>query len=332
MSEISLGQFLKNVFDYSTGKPVQQQPGKVANENFQRAQNEAMKMVQQTAQNIAQNFVRQQDILNTQMMLKELSAQERSWLMKNMFNFPENINQLLENFITQGKAVSAQELSLLMNQEIDISKLLLMLQNSGKNASEKLAKMITTLNQSGIFNTQQLKEMSVLINACIPANDASPAQILKSLMIMYLPFIPLNESAGFSFGASESKDGKKSAGDDTISIIITTKNFGIIKIFLYKASEAYNIDVSCNEDFPKEQLNDALKSENGIPLNEAPVYTVRKDIKEDTEKNHELKVEFSKSSKITPQLLIIVHTIIKIITDIDNKSSLNENRKEQLND
>ena len=50
MSEISLGQFIKNVFDYSTGKMPAQQPGKVANENFQRAQNEAMKMVQQTAQ------------------------------------------------------------------------------------------------------------------------------------------------------------------------------------------------------------------------------------------------------------------------------------------
>ena len=98
MSDLSLGQFLKNVFDYSTGKPVQQQPGKVANENFQRAQNEAMKMVQQTAQNITQNFVQQQNILQTQMMLKELSRTEQSWLMKHMFDFPENIAQLLEQF------------------------------------------------------------------------------------------------------------------------------------------------------------------------------------------------------------------------------------------
>lgn len=124
MSELSLGQFIKNVFDYSTGKPVQQQPGKVANENFQRAQNEAMKMVQQTAQNITQNFVRQQDILNTQMMLKELSNVERSWLMKNMFNFPENLSQLIEQIVTQGKTVTAQELAALMKQDIDISKTL----------------------------------------------------------------------------------------------------------------------------------------------------------------------------------------------------------------
>ena len=65
-----------------------QQPGKVANEKFQRAQNEAMKMVQQTAQNIANNMARQQDILNTQMMLKQLTNTEQSWLMKHMFDFP----------------------------------------------------------------------------------------------------------------------------------------------------------------------------------------------------------------------------------------------------
>ena len=187
MSDLSLGQFLKNVFDYSTGKPVQQQPGKVANENFQRAQNETMKMVQQTAQNITQNFVQQQNILQTQMMLKELSRTEQSWLMKHMFDFPENIAQLLEQIVTNGKTVSAQELASLMKQELDISKILVLLQTNGKTALEKVAKMIATMNQSGIFNTQQLKEMSVLINACIPANDASQTQILKSLMIMYLP-------------------------------------------------------------------------------------------------------------------------------------------------
>ena len=95
MSDLSLGQFLKNVFDYSTGKPVQQQPGKVANENFQRAQQEAMKMVQQTAQNITQNLVQQQNILQTKMMLKELSLSQQSWLMRHLFDFPENIAQLL---------------------------------------------------------------------------------------------------------------------------------------------------------------------------------------------------------------------------------------------
>lgn len=328
MSELSLGQFIKNVFDYSTGKPVQQQPGKVANENFQRAQNEAMKMVQQTAQNITQNFVRQQDILNTQMMLKELSNAERSWLMKNMFNFPENLSQLIEQIVTQGKTVTAQELAVLMKQDIDISKILVLLQTNGKAALEKLQKMITTMNQSGIYDTRQLKEMSVLINACIPANDASQAQILKSLMVMYLPWLPLNESAGFNFGADSAEEGKKGAGEESITIIITTKNYGEIKVFLFMAQNGVNMDITCSEDFPKERFNEAIKGENAIHLSENPVYTTRKSNSDEDAK--ELKVEFSKSAKITPQLLIIVHAIIKIVTELDNTGTLQEKRKEEL--
>ena len=327
MGEISLGQFLKNVFDYSTGKPVQHQPGKVANENFQRAQNEAMKMVQQTAQNITQNFVRQQDVLNTQMMLKELSNLERSWLMKNMFNFPENLSQLLEQITTQGKNVTLPQLNILMSQELDISKLLLLLQTNGKVASEKLAKMIATLNQSGIFNTQQLKEMSVLINACIPANDAAPAQILKTVMIMYLPWLPVNENVSFDFSDNDSQDSKKSAGDETITIIVNTKTFGQVKIFLYTAENGYNMDVSCSEKFPKDRFIELLKNENAIHLQENPVFTIRKSTEEN---NKELKVEFSKSTKITPQLLIIVHATIKVLTELDNIGSLQEKRKESL--
>lgn len=329
MAEINLGQFLKNVFDYSTGKPVQQQPGKVANENFQRAQNEAMKMVQQTAQNIAQNFVRQQDVLNTQMMLKELSNVERSWLMRNMFNFPENISRLMEQIVSQGKTLTAQQLTALMTQEIDISKLLMLLQTNGKGALDKLGKMITTLNQSGIFNTQQLKEMSVLINACIPANDATQAQILKTVMVMYLPWLPLNESIGFNFGAEADSEGKKSAGEDTITILITTKNYGLVKIFLYMTDGgSCNMDVNCSQDFPKDRFNEAVKNENGIPLKEQALFTTRKSSAIDDAK--ELKVEFSKSSKITPQLLIIVHALIKIVTEIDNMGTLKEKRKEEL--
>lgn len=113
----------------------------------------------------------------------------------------------------------------------------MLLQTTGKAALEKLQKMITTMNQSGIYDTRQLKEMSVLINACIPANDASQAQILKSLMVMYLPWLPLNESAGFNFGADSAEEGKKGAGEESITIIITTKNYGEIKVFLFIAAK-----------------------------------------------------------------------------------------------
>ncbi len=70
--------------------------------------------------------------------------------------------------------------------------------------------------------------------------------------------------------------GKKSAGEDTITIIITTKNYGIVKIFLYNNEQGYSMDVNCSDTFPKERFNEVVKVENALHLSENPSYTVKK--------------------------------------------------------
>ena len=145
---------------------------------------------------------------------------------------------------------------------------------------------------------------------------------------MYLPWLPLNESAGFSFGAEEESEGEKKNGEDSITIIITTKNFGIIKLVLFKEAEGYHLAINCAENFPKERFNAEIKGENAIHLESTPTYTTRKS--EDEEKSDELKVEFAQTTKITPQLLIIVHSIIRIITELDNIGTLEAKRKQEI--
>lgn len=328
MSEIGLGQFIKNVFDYSTGKPVQQQPGKVANQNFQNAQNEAMKTVQKVAQNIVQNMTTQQDIMNTQMQLRAMSDVERSLLLKQLFDFPSNIKDLLQTLVSDGKQISAKELSLLMTQNIDLSKLIQLMQTNGKTALEKIAKMIATMNQSGIFDTKQLKEMSVLVNACIPANDASAMQVMKNLMIMYLPWIPINAPAEFNSSMEEDFDKKKTSSEDDITITITTKNYGVVKVLLFKDGETLNLDVNCVDSFPKDIFKSTVDSELSGTINKPDItFTTRKT---EEEKNTEASVSFSKASKISPQLLILAHLVIKVVMDIDNKAVIRDKRKEML--
>lgn len=331
MNEIGLGQFIKNVFDYSTGKQPTQQPGKIANENFQKAQNNALQQLNQTVRNITQNLAQQQDILYTQMQLKELSNIEKSMLLKHLFDFPENIKDIIAFLTTENKTLTAKELQLLMTQPLDLSKLIVLLQTQGKTALEKISKMISIMNQSGIYNTQQLKELSVLINACIPANDANTSQVLKSFMLMYLPWLPINAANDFNLIAEGSDEQKTSTEEDSIFIYITTKNYGLVKILLYKEESSFNIDVNCCEDFPKEKFSAAISSKSedaSLNIKSKVIYTTRKNSSE--EKNDEAKVEFSKSSKITPQLLIIIHSIIKIVLEIDAQGTLDKNRKELI--
>lgn len=328
MSEVNLGQFIKNVFDYSTGKQPAAQSGKVAHENFQNAQNELVKQVNQTVQNLARNFVQQQDVMMTQMQLKELTQMERAMLLKSLFDFPSNIKDIAQFLATESKAISAKELQLLMSQPMDISKLIVLLQTNGKNASDKIAKMIATMHQSGIYDTKQLKEMATIINACIPAADAPASQVLKSFMIMYLPWLPISSATEFNFTAESEDEKKSSEGEDSISILITTKNYGLVKIFLFKDEGKYNIDINCNEEFPKDKFNSAIKlsgEDASVNINEKIVYTTRKVSDED--KKEEAKVDFSKSAKVSPQLLIVIHAIIKIVMEIDSQGVVDEARK-----
>ena len=97
---------------------------------------------------------------------------------------------------------------------------------------------------------------------------------------------------------------------------------------LFKESEGFHLAINCSENFPKERFNAEIKSENALHLESNPTYTTRKS--ENEEKSDELKVEFAQTTKITPQLLIIVHAIIRIVTELDNIGSLEAKRKQEI--
>lgn len=331
MSEIGLGQFIKNAFNYSIGKPVNQQPSQSANENFQKAQQNTMKMLNETMQNIQNNFVRHADIMNTQMQLKQLNSMERQMLLKDLFNFPKDIKDLLVNFLKENASatmLSTKDLNALMSQTLDMSKLMLLLQTNGKSAAEKMTKMIATLNQSGIYNTQQLKELTALINACIPSADTTPAAMIKSLMIMYLPWLPLNEQTSFNIGY-EADEKQNSDSENVVTIMINTKSFGLVKVMIFKDANDLHIEVNCSEEFPKKEFQESIKSEaTGYDLDSGVSFTTRKSSGKEEKKDADINI--TQAAKVSPHLLLIIHTVINLIMKLDKNAQLVEGRSRQL--
>lgn len=332
MSEIGLGQFIKNAFNYSIGKPVNQQPTQSAQENFQKAQQNTMKMINETVQNIQRNFVQQTDVMNTQMQLKLLNSMERSMMLKDLYNFPRDMKDLML-LLVKDNAMStvllAKDMNALLSQTLDLSKLMVLLQTSGKGAAEKLTKIIQTLNQSGIYNTQQLKEMTALINACIPTAETSQAVMLKNLMIMYLPWLPLSDPNGLNIGFEEEDEKKGSDSENVVTITITTKSFGLVKATIFKDNSDLNIEINCTENFPKKEFQEAIKTEStGYDLNSGLSFTTRKSTEQTTK--DEASINITKSAKISPHLLLIIHTVINLIMALDKKAQLVENRSEMV--
>lgn len=332
MSEINLGQFIKNAFNYSIGKPVTQQPTKTSQENFQKAQQQVARLVNETMQNIQTNFVRQADILNTQNLLRQLNSFEQSAMMKDLYSFPRDMKDLMLLLVKEGanlSAANAKDLNALLSQTLDMSKLMILLQTSGKNAAEKLTKMITTLNQSGIYNTQQLKEMTALINACIPAADTQPAAMLKNLMVMYLPWLPLHEQGTFNLQVADESEKKGSDSENIVTITVNTSTYGMIRATIYLEGKKLDVEINCPENFPKNEFKETLAHEaTGYDMESGISFTTRKS--NDSSEKKETNVSITNSSKISPHLLLIIHMVINAIMALDKKAQLVVDREKKM--
>ena len=67
---------------------------------------------------------------------------------------------------------------------MDISKLIAFLQQNGETGKQNLLNLIVTINKAGFTHTEQLKELSYIINACMPSAQNSTATIMKNLILL----------------------------------------------------------------------------------------------------------------------------------------------------
>ena len=102
----------------------------------------------------------------------------------------------------------------------NISKLIL--QNSKQAVAELIISMASASKQG--MSNEQIRETLAIINSCIAmAESDNPTQTLKSLMMLYLPWLPLNEGVGFDLEITP-PDGENESNDSKLTVLIQTKN------------------------------------------------------------------------------------------------------------
>lgn len=203
----------------------------------------------------------------------------------------------------------------------DISKLIL--QNS-KQAVAALIISMASASKQGMSN-EQIQETLSVINSCISmAESNNPAQTLKSLMMLYLPWLPLNEGIGFDLEITP-ESGENDSNDSKLTVLIQTKNFGNIKgVFTLTTSNSVDVYIICSENFPKKILQKSLMDESSSHAMNTNI-----DIEEITPKGeeinetHETKVNLSATNEMNPYLLLMAHSFIRNTILIDNNASLN---------
>ena len=266
-----------------------------------------------------------------------INSADKVIILKDLLNIPKDIKDFLL-MMTNQTQTQVQDMQKLVNtllaSNVDISKILHFLHNNGKEANSKLLQMIASFNQSGAnVNTDELKQLMSLINAFIPSSSAPQNQALKNLLILYLPWLPLSENTGFQLEVGDSdKEQSEKASEDSISILISTENFGRVKVLLYKES-AENIEVqfSCSKSFPKDEVMDLLKKETGeYNLKMQIGFEENENLKLDETAKQEQQISMNAGNKVNSFLVLMAHFVVKTVLGVDKSYSLREKRKEMI--
>lgn len=284
---------------------------------------------------------------------------DRSIFIKNLLGLPPNLSQILFNAQNPSNPINGGTLGignlnqdLLQNQKTlaalfgeaapaanlpaqqeatilffsgmismsNISKLIL--QNSKQAVAELIISMASASKQG--MSNDQIRETLSIINSCIAmAEKDNPTQTLKSLMMLYLPWLPLNEGVGFDLEITP-PDGETELNDSKLTVLIQTKNFGNIKgVFTLTTSNSVDVYIICAENFPKSILQKSLMDESSSHAMNTNI-----DIEEVKPKNTELnevretKVNLSAANEMNPYLLLMAHSFIRNTIIIDSNALL----------
>lgn len=301
--------------------------------------NNVQNNVEQNINQVQQNTQIQTLFPNTAKQLAQifqelamLNPQQNTAMLKELLNMPKNFELLLLNFITDKTQTNAQTALMLLASSCNLNKLASLLQNSSKDAMSNLYRLVAQFNEINMsLKDEQLSQITKLISF-VGASAASDVQTLKTTMLMYLPWLPLTDADAFKLEISKNSPNSFSDSDDSVSVMISTENYGNIQAEIIKTSkDGIKIDANTSESFPQKDLIKLMKDESrkySININ----FDFQKNItfNKDNIKESKTQIYMNTSPGINPFLLVISNAFIKNVHEIDSKEKLRELRKEKL--
>jgi len=238
-----------------------------------------------------------------------------------------SVSEAQNILMTGSKAMLSQlqatirNLPISANGLINLTDISALIQANGKDAVTKLIAAMANAAKSGITDLSQLKDTARIINASIAAasqNDS--AQTMKMLLLLYLPWLPLQEGVGFDLDIETGEDESSSS---ILVITITTINFGnVVVTLILESPNSIHINIVCSEEFPKEELNLRINGDEKHYSMQSNISFETKEIKKTEQEKPHAKVNMSNTNEINPFMLLMAHTIIRHTIEIDKNASM----------
>ncbi len=234
---------------------------------------------------------------------------------------PDKLQNIAIQQNIQQAAAQKDVITLIFSGMISMPAVSEMILKNSKQAVAGLIIAMASASKHGMTN-EQIRETLSVINSCISmAESGNPAQTLKSLMLLYLPWLPLNEGVGFDLEV-ETDNGENDSNDSRLTVLIQTKNFGNVKgIFTLTTSNSVDIFITCSEEFPKTLLQKKLMEEGNSHAMTMTIDVEAVQPKETkTVEKTEAKVNLSATNEMNPYLLLMAHAFIRDTIYIDSNA------------
>ncbi len=237
-------------------------------------------------------------------------------------NFADSATLQANKALLNQLSGSLKNLPILSTGMINLADISALIQANGKDAVTKLIMAMAGAAKQGVSDLTQMKETAKLINASVAlASQGDNAQTLKTLLLLYLPWLPLQEGVGFDLDIETAEN--SDADDSILTITISTINFGIVTaVLILESSNSVFVNIECSKNFPKDELLARIEGEEKhYSMHSTVSFETVAEKKVDSEKP-QAKINMTNTNEINPFMLLMAHTIIRHTIEIDKNASI----------
>ena len=231
-----------------------------------------------------------------------------------------SMNDMQNPTLTQMRQrLSDDAIELLFTGLINLKDLSKTLKTNGHDARSKLIVAMATASRQGIDNSQ-LSSTLKMVSQSMAAEENNPAQILKNMIALYLPWYPLQEGVGFNLSIETVPN--QSDFDSLLKVYIQTRNYGNVNGSLVLLSgNAVDMNIQCNDHFPKDDLLDRMQDVTDNHSIRSNITVEERAQMANEMANQQASVNMSSTYELNPFLLLMAHSFIKNTIIIDSGAS-----------
>ena len=228
-----------------------------------------------------------------------------------------SMNDVNNPTITQMRQrLSDDAIELLFTGLINLNDLAQTIKHGGHDARSKLILAMASASRQGVDNSQIASTMKQ-VSESMAAEENNPSSILKNIIMLYLPWYPLQEGVGFNLSI-ETIPGAEDFSS-LLKVYIQTRNYGNVNgSLVLLTGNVVDMDIQCNDVFPKDDLLDKMKdvTDNHSMQSNISIHELAQ--MENEIQNQEANVNLSSTYELNPFLLLMAHSFIKNTIIIDS--------------